>query len=70
MASATDIIEGLTILSQYTNDGLDSQVGGASHDVIFGPCVDEDEVSVRHLTQLREFGWHYSSEFDCWARFV
>ena len=66
MASFGSLIEGLTILAKYDKDGLRGHVGGADHDIIFG---GNPEVSEEDKKRLDELGWHYSSEYGCWAHF-
>jgi hypothetical protein len=78
MASIKDVIEGLEILAktaavpvslaeQGSTDRRLAHLGGASHDVIWGPDADPSEDDEARLDEL---GWHFDSELDCWARFV
>ena len=73
MASIREVVEGLTILSEYANPmasgktGLDVQIGGAEHDIIFGPDVVDLPESKR--IELENLGWHFDSECDSWSRF-
>ena len=78
MASIKDIIEGLQILAktaeiplglaeQGVTDGRQSHLGGADHDIIWGPKTDPNE---QDKARLNELGWHFDYEADCWARFV
>jgi hypothetical protein len=78
MASIKDVIEGLEILAktatipvflaeQGSTDRREAHLGGASHDVIWGPEADPSE---EDKAMLDELGWHFDSESGCWARFV
>ena len=78
MASIRDVIEGLEILAktaevpiflaeQGLTDRLRAHLGGASHNVIWGPGADPSEEDEARLDEL---GWHFDDEADCWARFV
>ena len=75
MASFREVIEGLQILSKYTNappgvpdgDGLDAHLDGAGHDIIGAADV---QVSKEDEKRLEELGWHYDSEWLTWCRFV
>lgn len=78
MASIAEVVEGLEILSKTANvprglaeDGVTDRrtahLGGAEHDILLGPQADP---CVEDRNRLDELGWHYDSEFECWARFV
>ncbi len=78
MASIKDVIEGLEILAktaavpvwlaeQGSTDRRQAHLGGASHDVIWGPEADPSE---EDKTRLDELGWFFDGEVDRWARFV
>ena len=78
MASVKDVIEGLEILAktaevpigpaeQGSTDRRQAHLGGASHDVIWGPDADPSE---EDKDRLEELGWFFDDESDCWARFV
>ena len=78
MASIREVVEGLEILAktaevpvylaeQGETDRRESQVGGADHDIIWGPEADPSEEDQERLDEL---GWHFDDEADCWARFV
>lgn len=71
MATVTQIVEGLTILGKYakTEQTDDPSIGGADHDVIWGPCVGEDEPSEDDQFRLELLGWFWSEEYACWSRF-
>ncbi len=44
----------------------ENMIGGADHDVIYGPSEVTDEE--RQL--LEKHHWHYDSGIDCWCKFV
>jgi hypothetical protein len=78
MASIKDVVEGLEILAktakvpvflaeQGSSDRRLAHLGGASHDVIWGPEADPSEEDEARLDEL---GWHFNNESDCWSRFV
>lgn len=78
MASVAEVAEGLEILAktarvprglaeQGETDGRTAYIGGAEHDIIWGPDAspsDEDS------TRLQEIGWHFDKETESWAIFV
>lgn len=70
MATIADVREGLDILSKYAAACKDARLGGAEHDILLGPEVPKGAVSAADAERLGYLGWHWSSEFDCWARFV
>ena len=71
MATMHDIAQGFEILAQYTDNAMDTQLGGAFNGTIYGPkLVSELKVSVEHAEMLGNFGWVYLNEFDCWCYFV
>ena len=63
MAKVFELIYGLQILESYEPD---SCIGGASHDIIYGPPVDPDEISEQDIESLTDLGWHLDSETGCW----
>jgi hypothetical protein len=78
MASIKDVIEGLQILAKTaavpiflaehgSTDRRQAHLGGASHDVIWGPEANPSE---EDKTRLDELGWHFDNESGCWSRFV
>lgn len=68
MAKLSDVIEGLQILAKYQPD--DASIGGASHDIIWGGDLPAEDANNDDTRRLDELGWHWSSECDCWSRFV
>ena len=78
MASVKEVVEGLEILAktasvpaglaeQGETDTRTAQLNGAGHDIICGPDADP---SAEDTERLEELGWHFSSELECWSRFV
>lgn len=78
MASVAQVVEGLEILAktasvplglaeQGETDTRTAHLGGAEHDVIWGPQADP---SAEDRRRLEELGWHYDPSVDGWARFV
>lgn len=78
MASVAEVIEGLEILAKTASvpkglaekgetDTRTALLGGAEHDIIWGPEADPSDEDKKRLDEL---GWHFDSESDCWARFV
>ncbi len=61
-----NMIEGLNIFAKYTKCGLDEDLGGSDHDVIFIASCGLD-VSEEDRARLEELGFEESSEFDCWT---
>lgn len=73
MARLGDVIEGLQILARYAKPtpsgatGKDVQMGGAEHDIIYGP--DVVDLPASEAVELESFGWFVDSETDTWARY-
>ena len=78
MASIAEVVEGLEILAKTAsvplglaekgeNDRRTAHLGGADHDVIWGPDADPSD---EDKTRLEQLGWHFDEELDCWSRFV
>ena len=76
MASIREVIEGLQILAKTAEipaglrdegetDGMTGFVE-AGHDIIWGPTADPTSDDIM---RLKELGWHFDDESDCWARF-
>ena len=78
MASIREVVEGLEILAktaevpaylaeQGQTDRREADLGGADHDIIWGPDADPSDEDKERLDEL---GWHFDDELDCWARYV
>lgn len=74
------VIEGLQIFAKYEDDGLDTFLAGADHDVIWAcsakvESVDvelvDSRISSEDAEKLKELGWFISKQYDnCWTAFV
>ncbi len=62
MTTIEQVIAGLEILKKYGN------AFAADHDIIYGPCAPN--ISAEDAATLEELGWHVSSEFDCYVKYV
>jgi hypothetical protein len=62
-----DLVEVFEIFLKYDPN---LPLGGAEHDIIFGPMGYDIELSPEDQVRLSELGWFISSEFECWATFV
>jgi len=63
MAKIESIIEGLQIQAKYKPDDWCA----AEHDVFYGTCTSETEMSDADKARLEEIGWFICSEVDTWA---
>lgn len=70
MATYSDIINGLKLFASHQEDGEEEPLGGADHDIIFGPCTEEIEMSDEEKKQLEKWGWFCSKEHHCWCHYV
>ncbi len=77
MASIKSIVEGLEILANTAKvpawlaedgetDRRMAHIGGADHDIIWGPEADP---SAEDIERLEELGWHMCSGAGVWSRF-
>lgn len=78
MASVAQVVEGLEILAKTADvprgladagetDTRTAHLGGAEHDILWGPQANPSE---EDRTRLEQLGWHYDVESNGWARFV
>lgn len=78
MASIAEVVEGLEILAKTASvprglvdkgetDRRTAHLGGADHDIIWGPEADPSDDDKKRLGEL---GWHFCSENEVWSRFV
>lgn len=78
MASVAEVVEGLEILAKTAviprllaesgeTDGRKAHLGGAEHDIIWGPDADPSD---EDKERLEELGWHFDEQSDCWSRYV
>jgi len=61
-----DLIEALQIFAQYTDTKWPTH---CEHDILMIMKVGQDEVSEQEAERLEELGFHWSTEYDCWASF-
>lgn len=65
MADAKQVIDGLTVLMKHGAVEVDAQ-----HDELFaGPGLD-GELTDEEKAKMKELGWHFDEEFDCWSIFT
>lgn len=62
-----DLIESLTILAKYLDETYAPT--HCEHDILMVPGVTKEEVSEEDAKKLDDLGWHYDTEYDCWASF-
>lgn len=62
------LIEGLLILSTYTKKGIEEWIGGAEHDIIYGPIVSE--VNEADAARLELLGWGQNEDGEGWYFFT
>lgn len=70
MAKVSDIIKGLQLLSKYADDGEETHLGGADHDIIYSHVGGDTVVAPEDIVSLEKLGWHWDDDVDCWANFV
>jgi hypothetical protein len=67
MSTINEMREAMEIFAKYM-DGDEVLLGGAEHDVIFGPCESYNaEFSPEDKARLDDLGW-YIGEYDCWEK--
>jgi hypothetical protein len=59
------IIKGLQLLQAYGAHTVEAQ-----HDVIFAGVNDNIFISEKDKQKLISWGWHYSTEYNCWQIFT
>jgi hypothetical protein len=42
----------------------------AEHDIVFGTNINPGKMDNDDLEKLRELGWIYGGEYDCWYKYV
>lgn len=78
MASIAEVVEGLEILAKTASvprglaekgetDTRTAHLGGADHDILWGPEADPSD---EDKNRLHELGWHFDSQSECWSRIV
>lgn len=69
MAAYKDVIAGLQLFASK-EENPKAQMGGASHDVIFGGSLYVELTEEEELN-LKEWGWFKDDdEYHCWCCFV
>lgn len=67
-----DLIEALTIFLKYAPADKDTYAPThCEHDIflVAGMGIEENAVSAEDEKRLEELGFHWDSEYDCWASF-
>jgi hypothetical protein len=68
MATTEKVLAGLAIIARY------DQVAdvSAEHDIIYAGSAKshKDKLTEDEKKLMEIIGWHWDSEFDCWARFT
>jgi len=63
-----DLIEALTIFLKYTGDEYSPT--HCEHDVLYvAPGLEEDKVSEEDKVRLKELGFQWMDDGDCWGSF-
>lgn len=75
MAKMSDVVEGLNILTKFGADAEDPECVSVEQDIMYclGPNPDEmlrKTKGAAELVVLRDCGWRYDREHDCWRKFV
>ena len=60
-----NLYEGLGVLLKYGDDEV-----AVEHDVIYAGPNNLEKVSVEDQIKLKELGWYWSEDYDCWEYFV
>jgi hypothetical protein len=60
------LIEALQIFLTYADESYPTH---CSHDVLCIVGIKENQPSAEHQARLKELGFFWSDEFDCWASF-
>ena len=61
-----DLIEALQIFAKYTDTYAPTH---CEHDILLIMEVNQNDVSEDEYMRLDQLGFHWSTEFDCWASF-
>ena len=67
MAKYSDVINGLSLFLELHGD---KHGVCAEHDILYAGHCEEGQLTDQQRGQLEEWGWHYDSTIDSWARFV
>lgn len=61
-----DLIKALTIFRKYANPAYPTH---CEHDILMVMKVKKDQPSEEDQAALEELGFHWNTEYDCWASF-
>lgn len=61
-----DLIKALTIFMKYKNEAYPTH---CEHDILMIMGVGKKEMSQEDTEEVTKLGFHWSSEYDCWASF-
>lgn len=61
-----NLIKALQIFLKYRNEKWPTH---CEHDIMLISSVTEEEVSEEDQSQLKDLGFHWNSEYDCWASY-
>lgn len=61
-----DLIRGLQILQRYNPKASVA----AAHEILYAGPGESTEISDVDAKELKELGWFFEEEFNCWARFL
>jgi hypothetical protein len=67
MAAIDQLIQALTIFKKYLGD--DDFPTHCEHDTLMVMVHTEDEVSEEDRKALKELGFSFSEDYDCWKSF-
>jgi hypothetical protein len=60
------LIQALQIFLKYKNVKWPTH---CEHDILLITEITEDEVSGEDQAQVKELGFHWNTEYDCWASY-
>lgn len=61
-----ELIQALTVFKKYRNEKWPTH---CEHDVLMIMAVGEKEMSLEDTATVEKLGFHWSSEYDCWASY-
>ena len=63
-----DLIKALTILRKYTKPNEHSPTH-CEHDILLVMDIEQEKVSAADTATLKDLGFFWSGEYDCWGSF-
>jgi hypothetical protein len=69
MATFAEVSEGLAVLARHLEKGAAAEIL-ADHGIVFAPEAKAKALPPLDLETLERLGWHFSTEFNCWAKFT